>query len=396
MADSNSMQNTLFSSLKDAWSTTSFAGEEVTAFARELTADEARKGLVGLSLLLMFLFAIESLLFEHAGLGTGARSTCLLLAALCVHIIFSSRAQLDVRSLYLLGTTLLMISGMAFVLLAHNTGSFSLALFASVTLLFMAVPIVPWGIREALLVLSLIYATFTASTWGTHQNFDPQTLWSLQFIMLGSGLISLALVARNTYVRKMDIRTRFELEQTNRKMMLLSNKDPLTGAWNRRFLRSVFQENAAAWQQAGRIFHFAFLDLDDFKPMNDTYGHDFGDQVLRCISHCFAESLADDGYLIRMGGDEFALLCAVEEPERLITETLAAIQLELEPPNKGQEVLIGMSVGVASIPTDIKVTQQQIYRAADNALYQAKGRKRPDRFGANIARIVPLPDRDFI
>jgi diguanylate cyclase (GGDEF)-like protein len=388
------MHRIFIDNLKDAWSTTRFAAEDVAFFAQKLTVDEARKGLMGLSFVLLCLFAVESLLFSHSGLGASASTTCLLLAALSIHILISARAIRDVRSLYLLGTTLLMISGTAFVLLAHNSGSFSFALFASVTLLFMVVPLVPWGLKEAILVLSLIYGTFTFSTWGAHRNFDSQTLWSLQFIMLGAGLISLALVVRNTTVRKTDIRTRFELEKINRKMMHLSNKDPLTGAWNRRFLKNVFEKQSAEWHDAGKTYHFAYLDVDDFKPMNDNFGHDFGDEVLRCISHCFDQSLQDRGYLVRMGGDEFALLFAGEDPEKLVAETHQAVQSAIKPPGQYKNLVVRMSAGLASIPPGIQASQEEIYRLADSALYEAKERKQSFTGHANIVKRMIEPRKD--
>jgi diguanylate cyclase (GGDEF)-like protein len=282
-----------------------------------------------------------------------------------------------------------MISGTAFVLLAHNAGSFSFALSASVTLLFMVVPIVPWGLKEALLVLCLIYGTFTFSTWNANQHFDNQTLWSLQFIMLGAGIISVALVARNTRVRKTDIRNRFELEQLNRKMMRLSNKDPLTGAWNRRFLKNIFAEKSAEWHAAGKMYHFAFMDLDDFKPMNDNCGHDFGDEVLRCVSHVYGKALQDNGYLIRMGGDEFVLLFTGNDPEKQIADTFKAVQLAIKLPGQYKNMVIGMSVGLASIPPGVQVSQDEIHRLADASLYRAKERKQLSGGRANIVtRIV--------
>ncbi len=394
MADTCVMHRILINSLKDAWSTTSFASEDVAFFAQKLTIDEARKGLMGLSFTLLCLLGAESLLFAHSGLGSDARTTCLLLAALSIHIMVSARAIRDIRSLYLLGTTLLIISGTAFVLLAHNSGSFSFALFASITLLFMVVPLVPWGLREAVVVLALIYGTFTLSTWGAHKNFDTQTLWSLQFIMFGAGIISLALVMRNTCVRKMDIRTRFELEQANRKMMQLSNKDPLTGAWNRRFLNNVFSKKTAEWHAADTMYHFAYLDLDDFKPMNDTCGHDFGDEVLRCISQMFYAALKEKGYMIRMGGDEFALLFTSDDPQKLIKSTLRDIQKAVVTPAQCQKMHVRMSVGVASIPPGINLSQEAVYRAADAALYDAKERKEQFTDHANIVRQILSQDDD--
>ena len=387
------MYRVLINNLKDAWSTTSFATEDVSFYAQKLTTDEARKGLMGLSLVMLVLFGVESLLFKNSGLGTNAVSTCILLAFLSLHILVSARATRDSRSLYLLGTTLLIISGTAFVLLAQSSGSFNIALFASVTLLFMVVPIVPWGLKEALLVLCLIYGTFTLSTWSTSNNFDAETLWSLQFIMLGAGTISLTLVARNTVVRKTDIRNRFELEQLNRKMMHLSHKDPLTGTWNRRFLMNVFADKSAEWHAAGKMYHFAFLDLDDFKPVNDNYGHDFGDEVLRRVSQMFSQAVKEDGFLIRMGGDEFALLFISDDPETLIANTTEAIQQTIKPPGLRQHMPIGVSAGIASIPPGSTLSQDDIYRAADAALYKAKARKEHFAEHANIVRQIMNQDK---
>ena len=382
------MHKIITKNLKNAWSANSFAAEEVDFYAQKLTTEEARNGLRGLSLILLLMFGAESILFSQSGLGNSAVYTCVLLALLCVHILLSVRAIHETRTLYLLGTTLLIISGTAFVLLAHNAGSFNSALFASVTLLFMVVPLVPWGLREATVVLFLIYGTFTLSTWGANHNFDAQTLWSLQFIMLGAGTISMALVIRNTTVRKADIHTRFDLEQANKKMMQLSNRDPLTGAWNRRFLNNEFSRKTADWHAAGETYHFAFMDLDDFKPINDTCGHEYGDKVLRCVSLNFKEALEEQGYVIRMGGDEFALLFTGDEPEDTIRKAHAAVQTTLRPPAHCKKMAVGMSIGVTSVPPGIRVSQDEIYRVADIALYRAKERKELFTEGINIVRRV--------
>lgn len=382
------MYSAFVNSLKTAWSATSYAAEDIDSYARKLSTEEVRNGLMGLSAILLCLFAVESYLFSHSGLGMSAVYTCLLLALLAVHILLSARTIRDVRSLYLLGTTLLMISGTAFVLMAHNTGSFNFALFASVTLLFMVVPIIPWGLKEALLVLGLIYITFTASTWAASRNFDTQTLWSLQFIMLGAGSISLALVMRNTCLRKADIRTRFELEKANHRMMQLSNKDPLTGVWNRRFLNNTLMKTTAEWAAAGLGWSFAFLDLDDFKLINDSCGHDFGDEVLRAVSDRFSEAVRDRGYVVRMGGDEFALFFTADDPEALVGKVLEDIRATVLMPRQYGSLPVNMSVGIVTVPSHVRLSQEAVYRAADKALYEAKERKLDVGGKANIVHTL--------
>lgn len=369
------MLRNFLNSLRDAWSMNSYATDHVNLYAQKLVVDQARAGLMTLSLILFVLFGMETYMFMHFGYSRNHVYTGSLLVLLSMHMFFSAHATRDARTIYMLGTILLLISGTAFVLLAHQTGTFSLALFAGITMLFMVIPIVPWGLREATLVLALVYSTFTVSTWSSSREFDSQMLWALQYIMLGAGLISLAMVVRNTTVRKMDIRTRYDLELANRKMLHLSNKDPLTGAWNRRYLNNNFNIMTERWHSDGYTYHFAFLDLDDFKPINDSFGHDFGDEVLRTLSSVISDTLGEQGCLVRMGGDEFALLFHGEEPEALISNCLTEINRSVTPPGKYKHMKIGVSLGLVSVPPGLIATQEDIYREADASLYQAKERK---------------------
>ena len=378
------MQKIFMNNLKDAWSATHFPRDEITHYAQVLGVVEARKGIISLSLVLLFLFSMEIVFFYSFEFDKSYLYTASLLALLSLHILLSARAVHDTRTLYLLGTVLLMISGTAFVLLTHKTGSMELSVFAGVILLFMVVPIVPWGLREALLVMAIIYGTFSTSflmehsqhsAFSEHTHFDAKTVWSVLLVMIGAAVISLGIVGRNIIVRKNDIRNRFTLEQRNNELMRLSNRDPLTGAWNRRFLNNIFNKKAAEWHAAGSMYHFAFLDMDNFKPMNDCCGHDYGDRVLRCLSQAFASEMQDDGFMIRMGGDEFALLFTSEDPESMINSSLAATQKAMESQKQVNKLPISISVGLVSIPPGITASQDDIYRLADVALYRAKDRK---------------------
>jgi hypothetical protein len=198
--------------LGDLWSTTRFRAQGLSAYAETLMLEETRKGLKAMSLLFLALLLGSALFHSELGLGRTYVYTAMSLAALCTHVYFSSRAIREIRTLHVLGMTLLIISGTAFVLVAHQQGAFGAALFTSVALLFMVIPMVPWGLREASTVTLLIYAVFSSSTWAVKGRFDSETLWTLQAFMLAAGMVSLTLVARGASVRKEEIQSRYDLE----------------------------------------------------------------------------------------------------------------------------------------------------------------------------------------
>jgi GGDEF domain-containing protein len=305
---------------------TRFGTQDLSAYAEDLVVADARKGITILGLLSLLLLSAAALLYAWLGYDTSYVYTCALLALLALHISVSARALTESKVLYLLGITLLVVCSMAFVLLAHKHGSFNTPLFATVVLLFMVLPLVPWGLREATVVVCLVYLLVTLSTLAVQGRFDAESLWVLQFLMLAAGVTSLTVIARGVDIRKHDIKTRYELEQAHRRMEDLSFKDPLTGAWNRRFLDQRFRTIVDRFRAAGGAYHLALIDVDDFKQLNDGHGHDYGDLTLRRLVAVFAEQLGDDGYLVRMGGDEFSALFCSDDPEGLIWAGLEALQ----------------------------------------------------------------------
>lgn len=229
-------------SLSDMWSLTDFTRIEVSDYAEKLMFVDTRKGIVTLCWVLFFILAFSAALYHHLGYAYIYVYSTSILAVLSLHMSISVRFITETRVLYLLATTLLVINGVAMVLLAHQSGGFDSALFASIVLLFLVMPLVPWGLREALLIVFLVYAVFTASTLSVEGKFNTDTLWILQFVMLGASLTTLVVISRNIMMRRNDIETRYELEQAHDHMQMLSLKDPLTGAWNRRFLEQKFHE----------------------------------------------------------------------------------------------------------------------------------------------------------
>lgn len=365
----------LIDQIAHLWSTTRFQVRELGAYAEKHMVDETRTGVRAMAVVFLALLLGSVLVYDKVGLGRQYLYTCAALAALSVHVYFSARAVNEIKSLHVLGMTLLIISGTAFVLLAHQTGAFGAALFSSVVLLFMVVPMVPWGLREASLVTLLIYAVFSSSTWSVAHRFEPETLWTLQLFMVAAATVSLTLVARGASVRKQDITTRFELEKSHQKMELLSYQDALTGAWNRRFLEAQFDGYRESMQKSGTLVHFALLDIDNFKKMNDQCGHMYGDQVLCWLASAFQQSIGEAGFAVRTGGDEFGLLVSGDEPESVISEAVEAVRSVAEASETEGAPEVCISVGLATVLPGLEVLLEHAYQAADQALYRAKEEK---------------------
>lgn len=372
--------------LMDLWSLTQFTGAELTQYAERFIADEVRKGVMVLGVLSLILLGAAATLYAFLGLSVYYVYTFALLAALALHVAVSSRMVRDMQVLYLLGMALLTIAGVAFVLLAHKTGAFSAALMSSVVLLFTIVPIVPWGIREATFVVVLIYLVFTLSTVATNR-FGANTLWILQFLMLGSGLASLTIVARNVGVRKHDITARYDLENAHRNVQRLSYQDPLTGAWNRRFLDARFAAIVSRCDEQRAALHFALIDVDKFKQLNDTRGHANGDIVLQRLVAALQEHLVEDGYVIRIGGDEFAIIFCGADPEGLLRRALQALSTDANALRATGGAGVQVSTGVVSMaPQQLTASVETLYREADRALYSAKGHGDSETGGNSVVR----------
>jgi diguanylate cyclase (GGDEF)-like protein len=160
---------------------------------------------------------------------------------------------------------------------------------------------------------------------------------------------------------------------------LQAMRDPLTGLYNRRLLEeSLHREIVRAMRNAAPIGIMA-VDVDHFKQINDSYGHEAGDAVLRAMARALMRSVREEDVVCRAGGEEFViilpgigkteLLERADRVRRTIEETAVAIG--------ARTARITVSIGVANYP-EHGVSEGDLLRAADNALYAAKaaGRNR--------------------
>lgn len=154
----------------------------------------------------------------------------------------------------------------------------------------------------------------------------------------------------------------------------LHHVDDLTGAYTRKRFSKNFEQAKKKYLSDGIIFSVAFIDLDYFKVINDTYGHLFGDKVLIGFTETIREYLNGKGELYRFGGDEFLVIfrnVKAEEAKEIIEEIRTDIQSKPFVTAQDDYVTLSFSAGIAEF-NDKSETKTTLLEKADKALYMAK------------------------
>ena len=156
----------------------------------------------------------------------------------------------------------------------------------------------------------------------------------------------------------------------------LANTDMLTELYNKRYFDTIMNTKV----QRGKAFALIYLDLDYFKPVNDTYGHQAGDEVLRNVGKRILNSIRNDDYVFRLGGDEFACIIGDNPDEKNCLESIERLEKIICSPYNihGHKIKIGVSCGYAVYPSDGD-TVERILKKADSRMYSEKEKHHADR-----------------
>lgn len=210
----------------------------------------------------------------------------------------------------------------------------------------------------------------TAVVAWTPRRYATEAYESLRPVRLIAGTLTvfcIAFILLRLHGVARDLETRRLLAQE------LAARDALTGLKNRLTFDHELRSAFAKGGEAERGLALLYLDLDAFKPVNDTRGHTAGDQLLRMIGERLTAVVTSADTVARIGGDEFAIVRREDIDRAALVALAARVRTVLATPFPidGSLVTIGVSIGIATAP-DVAKTAEDLVRAADLALYRAK------------------------
>jgi diguanylate cyclase (GGDEF)-like protein len=204
----------------------------------------------------------------------------------------------------------------------------------------------------------VLIAVSCAAIWA-YDNLKSSSLlisaWNA-FSVVGIFLVVSLLVAK--------IRQMLEMERE------LSTRDPLTGVLNMRAFSEVVEYEILRHKRQSETFSFAFLDLDNFKQVNDRYGHTKGDELLRSVVDCLVDNLRKTDIVARAGGDEFIIFFpmtdqgAVQVVMEKVRERLSVLSLKIDCPTSVSTGVLTCAHGLCNL--------DEIIFAADKLMYEVK------------------------
>ncbi|WP_170304280.1 ligand-binding sensor domain-containing diguanylate cyclase [Duganella radicis] len=208
-----------------------------------------------------------------------------------------------------------------------------------------------------------------------HQQALARLAMGVAALLLGAGLLH----ARTAYLRRRQrelegmVQTRTaELRVIQSQLETLAYGDPLTGLANRRLFNDELRHLVAQTERGGAAFTLLLIDLDRFKQINDTLGHDAGDALLVAAAERLRAAVRESDRVFRLGGDEFAVLLHQPLESGTPAAVCTRILANLAAPLGHREAVIEISASVGAALHRQGDSHEQLYKRADIALYHAK------------------------
>lgn len=177
------------------------------------------------------------------------------------------------------------------------------------------------------------------------------------------------------------------VREAERQLRLLAHQDAVTGVGNRHFFNERLQHELSRAASQDRMLALVYVDLDNFKTLNDTFGHAAGDGLLRQVAQRLQSVIRSEDELCRMGGDEFAVIVRLDMDEKALRSYGLRIVKVFDGSfaELGQQMTVTCSAGIATYPSDATEIDGLI-SCADTAMYKAKdlGKNRCERFDPSM------------
>jgi len=251
--------------------------------------------------------------------------------------------------------------------------------FATFTSFLVAVV---WGIRPAIL-FSVFWCVFVIGLgvlfvnglieYSVKPEIYSATLGSWIIVAIGSGLsITLILILTSQGFKALSKQLEI-IESQQQEIEYLANHDAMTGYYSARLAMPMLESALSTAKRNAHMVAVVFVDLNDFKQINDNLGHEIGDKALTAIAKLFKEEIRDVDTAVRIGGDEFLFILpniqspseALEVVNRLINRLSSLTSID------EHELSVGASAGIAIYPDD-SLSPSKLRNLADKAMYSAK------------------------
>jgi len=165
---------------------------------------------------------------------------------------------------------------------------------------------------------------------------------------------------------------RKKLAKQNRELEILTFIDPLTGAYNRRYFSKMLEEMIYEYARYQKKFALLIFDVDNFKSINDSFGHDVGDEVLVELSRHVRNHIRKSDHFFRIGGEEFAIVMSPVESLEDVVKIAESLRKSIAQKRFGHDLKVTISIGVSIFGDEDDSVS--LFKRVDEYLYRSKKR----------------------
>jgi diguanylate cyclase (GGDEF)-like protein len=244
-------------------------------------------------------------------------------------------------------------------------------------------PVLLWAVGVALLA-GLTILIMVGPTVMSRRSWTAMELLAV-YLGLAYGLL-LALQSRSVHIQRERLYSN-HLEDLSQRLRTMAYRDVLTGLYNHRYFHEQLGHEIDRSVRYGQPLTVMLMDMDNFKVINDVYGHLVGDKFLSMVGQIVAKQVRSSDVAARYGGDEFAVILpnTTTEDAQLTADKLAeAVGQAASMHAGGEAVRMGISVGFASCPADARLPSD-LLQVADRRLYEQKAAHRVRHAGSERA-----------